>query len=187
MMTTITHYYPLTMLLAYFMFLFGILYMTQNAQSLAHTRRMKALVDRVQGTVCYNLRDIPRIDYRETGKDDNDDDDDQEEEKQKDTGQYSTPDASDEESDVVSDELDQTPRKRNRELEALADRVVPEPVRYNLRPLPDVNYKETCLSDDESTHTKSDASNEESDQEVVHQTLVKRRREPMSRLIDSIY
>jgi hypothetical protein len=53
------------MLMFYFMFLFGMFYMTRNVEQIAQNRMMEALVQKLQDNVPYNLRDIPRVDYTE--------------------------------------------------------------------------------------------------------------------------
>jgi hypothetical protein len=56
-----TEYFAVAMLSAYFMFLFGMIYMSWNVGRVAQNPALEALVDKVR----YNLRDLPRVDYRE--------------------------------------------------------------------------------------------------------------------------
>jgi hypothetical protein len=56
-----TEYFAVAMLSAYFMFLFGMIYMSWNVERVAQNPALEALVDKVR----YNLRDLPRVDYRE--------------------------------------------------------------------------------------------------------------------------
>ena len=67
-MSDIMDSYAFFMLFSYFMFLFGILYMTQNAERVAQHPYMERLVEKIQ----YNLRDLPRVNYKEISSDEED-------------------------------------------------------------------------------------------------------------------
>ena len=56
-----TEYFAVAMLSAYFMFLFGMIYMSWNVPRVAQNPALEALVDKIR----YNLRDLPRVDYTE--------------------------------------------------------------------------------------------------------------------------
>ncbi len=56
-----TEYFAVSMLAAYFMFLFGMMYMSWNVERVAQHPTLEYVVDKVR----YNLRDLPRVDYTE--------------------------------------------------------------------------------------------------------------------------
>jgi hypothetical protein len=108
-MSDIMDSYAFFMLFSYFMFLFGILYMTQNAERVAQHPYMERLVEKIQ----YNLRDLPRVNYKEISSDEEDSqseslekDDSQSESLEKEDSQEEvTSEASLEESNEPSEEL----------------------------------------------------------------------------------
>lgn len=111
MITNFTEYYAVTMLMAYFMFLFGILYMTRNVEQIAHHRMVEALVEKLKDNVQYNLRDIARVNYKEVDSSSEEED-----------NQDATSEASQEESEVESEEVESTQMacKRRRDPNPLA-------------------------------------------------------------------
>ena len=98
-MMTMNDYYALTMLGFYFVFLFGMMFMTWNIERVAQHPVMETFADKIR----YNLRDIPRVNYAE-------DDTSSEED--------ATPEASEEESEVESEE--EVVRKRRRDPNPMA-------------------------------------------------------------------
>ena len=82
---TMNDYYAFVMLGFYFMFLFGMFYMSQNVERIARNRMLEAVVDKVR----YNFRDLPRVNYKEIDSSSEED---------------ATPEASEEESEVESEE-----------------------------------------------------------------------------------
>jgi hypothetical protein len=81
--------------MAYFMFLFGILYMTWNVEQIAHHRMLEALVEKLKDNVHYNLRDIARVNYKEIDSSSEEED-----------NQDATSEVSQEESEVESEEVE---------------------------------------------------------------------------------
>lgn len=75
--------------MAYFMFLFGLIYMSWNVDRVAQHPMMESLVEKVT----YNLRDIPRVNYKEISSD---------EEGSQSDSQEAASEASEEESDAPS-------------------------------------------------------------------------------------
>lgn len=93
--------YALFMLLSYFMFLFGILYMSHNVERVAQHPLMESLAEKIR----YNLRDVPRVNYKEISSDD------EVEEKEDSQSEYED-EAASEASQEESDEPSEQVRKR---------------------------------------------------------------------------
>lgn len=60
-------YNAVIVLAAYFMFLAGIMYMSRNVERVANHRMVEAIVDKVCNG--YDLRKLPRVNYKEVSSD----------------------------------------------------------------------------------------------------------------------